>query len=300
MSTGFFRGLPAVIAAVTAFGGSAPPARAGSILHHIHGLAFTSDGKALLVPAHTGLAVYRNGRWALAPGSAHDFMGFSVANGAIYTSGHPAPGSSLPNPLGLMKSTDGGVTWRSSGLMGEADFHQLAVGYRTNAVYVVNEEPNSRMPQPGLHYTTDDGKSWKRSAAAGVNSQALSIAVHPGEPGTVALGTLRDGLLLSRDFGASFRRIGLPAPVTAALFDLDGKHLYFVGADADRLLRVTLDGKLDASPALPRLNKDLVIYIAQSPVKRGELAIATRRKNVFLSPDAGKSWKQVAREGEGR
>jgi hypothetical protein len=275
------------------------PAVAEPILHHVHGLAFTPDGKALMVPAHTGLAVYREGRWSLAPGPAHDFMGFSIAKDAIYTSGHPAPGSPLPNPLGLMKSTDGGVTWRSNGLMGEADFHQLAVGYRTNAVYVVNEEPNSRMPQPGLHYTTDDGKSWKRSAAAGVESQVLSFAAHPSEPGTVALGTLRDGLLLSRDFGASFRRIGMPAPVTAVLFDLDGKHLHFVRPEADRLLRITLDGRLDASPGLPQLDRDLVIYIAQNPAKREELAIATRRKNVFLSRDAGKKWKQIARKGEG-
>lgn len=154
-------GAAIALAALLAF--PTAPAAGREILHHVHGLAFAPDGRALMVPAHTGLTVYRDGRWSLAPRPAHDYMGFSVTSGAIYTSGHPAPGAPLRNPL-----------------------------------------------------------------------------------------------------------------------------------------RVSLDGRLDASPALPKLEPDFVTYIAQNPVKPAELAIATRRKNVYLSPDAGKSWKQIAREGEGR
>ena len=298
MHYGFFRSLLALAGTVAALVVSGPTASAEPILHHVHGLAFTLDGKALVVPAHTGLAVYRDSRWSLAPGPAHDFMGFYVANSAIYTSGHPAPRSSLRNPLGLMKSPDGGKTWQPLGLSGEADFHLLAAGYHSNAVYIVNEEPNSRMPQPGLYFTTDDGKSWKRNAAAGVSAQVIGIAAHPTEAGTVALGTL-GGLYLSRDFGASFSRIGMAPRATAVLFDLDGKYLYFALDDADTLLRISLDGRLNASLRLPKMEKDFVFYIAQNPAKPAELAIATRRKNVFLSPDAGKNWKQIAREGVG-
>lgn len=62
-------------------------ARAEQILHHVHGLAFTPDGAALVVPAHIGLAVYRDGRWTRSPGPPHDLMGFSMAERAIYSSG---------------------------------------------------------------------------------------------------------------------------------------------------------------------------------------------------------------------
>lgn len=292
----FLRGRLVLVGMAVAL--TAAPASAEPILHHVHGLAFTPDGKALVVPAHIGLAIYRDGRWSQAPGPAHDFMGFSVAKNAIYTSGHPAPGSALRDPFGLMKSTDSGQNWRSHGLMGEADFHNLAAGYRTNAVYVVNAEPNSRMPQAGLYYTMDDGKSWKRSAAARLSAQVIGIAAHPTDAGTVAVGTM-GGLYLSRDFGASFKRLGLGSPVTAVLFDFDGKHLYFVRDDADALWRITLDGKNNATLRLPNMGQDIVFYLAQNPAMPDELAIATRNRNVFIARDAGKTWKQIAREGNG-
>ena len=268
------------------------------MLHHVHGLAFSADGKSLMVPAHIGLAVYRAGKWVRAPGPAHDFMGFSAAEKAIYTSGHPAPDSPLRNPLGLMKSTDGGATWSDLGLSGESDFHLMAAGYRSHTVYVVNPEPNSRMREPGLHFTRDDGKSWTRAAAAGLAGRATSIAVHPSDPGGVAIGTL-EGLYVSSDSGARFSRVGPLRPVSAVLFDLDAKRLFFAHLDGDAIQHTTLDGQSEHRIALPKLERDFVIYIAQNPAKRSEFAVATRQRNVFLSSDRGKSWKQIAREGNG-
>jgi hypothetical protein len=284
------------LAAGAALAGAAAIARAEQILHHVHGLAFTPDGAALVVPAHVGLAVYRDGRWTRAPGPAHDFMGFSMAERAIYSSGHPAPNTPLANPLGLVKSADGGKTWQRLGLAGEADFHAVAVGYRSGAVYVVNAAPNSRMPRPGIHFTTDDGGAWKRSEAAGLSAEAIGIAAHPREAGTVAVGTAA-GLYLSRDFGTRFERIGDASPVPAVLFDLDGKHLYFSGDAGSKLARIALDGRANASLGLPEIRSDIVLYIAQSPARPGELAIATRKRQVFLSRDAGRSWQQIARDG---
>lgn len=277
--------------------GASVGARAETVLHHVHGLAFTSDGKALMVPAHIGLAVYRDGRWSTAPGHPHDFMGFSVAKSAIYTSGHPSPASPLKNPLGLMKSTDGGKTWQQFGLSGEADFHLMAAGYGSNAIYVFNAEPNSRMRQPGLHVTQDDGKSWKHAAASGLSGQITSLAAHPSAPGTVAMGTIQ-GLNLSRDSGATFKRIGPPATVTAVTFDFDGKHVYFTTDTLDGLHKLALDGKQNTAVSLPPLERDFVLYIAQNPARTQELAIATRKRDVYLSRDGGKAWQQIARAGD--
>src|SRR6266542_2184755 len=146
---------------------AAAPARA-DLLTHVHGLAYSADGKRLLIPSHHGLAVYENGRWSKAPGPQHDYMGFSATSKHLYSSGHPAPGSGLVNPFGLIRSRDGGRTWDQLGLEGESDFHLLATRWRTNAIYVWTHAPNSRMREPGLHYTVSDGFSWKAVRAAGL------------------------------------------------------------------------------------------------------------------------------------
>ncbi len=129
-------------------------------LHHVHGVSYSVDGKRLYIPMHHGLAVYNGSQWTKVPGPEHDYMGFAVTRQFWYSSGHPMPGSPLKNPLGLIKSKDQGQTWELLGLSGEADFHLMATSYQTNTVYVVNPSPNSRMPQPGLYYTTNDGKQW--------------------------------------------------------------------------------------------------------------------------------------------
>jgi phosphoribosyl-AMP cyclohydrolase len=273
------------------------PARAEPVLHHVHGLAFTPDGKGLVVPAHIGLAVYRDGRWTKAPGPAHDFMGFSMAKNAIYSSGHPAMNTPLKNPLGLVKSTDGGNSWQQLGLSGESDFHMMAASYGSNAIYVFNTDSNSRMRETGLYVTQDDGKSWKRGAGSGLAGQITSLAAHPGSASTVAMGTVQ-GLHLSRDYGATFKRIGATATVTAVTFDIGGKHVFFTTDKLDGLHNLALDGTQSAAVSLPPLERDFVLYIAQNPAKAQELAIATRKRDVYLSRDSGKTWQQIAREGE--
>src|SRR3990172_8676737 len=172
-----------VVAAVFAFFSNLlvlPRADAQSVtLHHVHGLAFSADGRQIFIPSHNGLAVYSDGRWSMAPGPAHDYMGFSSTKQFFYSSGHPAQGAGLINPFGLLKSKDGGKTWDKLGLEGHADFHLLAARYGTNAVYVFTHAPNSRMSKPGIYSTVNDGFAWKRAEGKGLEGALLKLAVHP-------------------------------------------------------------------------------------------------------------------------
>ena len=61
-----------------------PSGHAGAVtLTHVHGLAYSADGKQLMVPSHHGLAVYREGKWSKAPGPMHDYMGFAATRTRI-------------------------------------------------------------------------------------------------------------------------------------------------------------------------------------------------------------------------
>ncbi len=268
------------------------------VLTHIHGLAYSEDGKRLMIPSHHGLAVYAAGQWAKADGPAHDYMGFSATRDALYSSGHPAPGSGLTNPFGLIKSLDGGKSWKQLGLEGESDFHSLSTSWRGNAVYVLNHGANSRMNQAGIFFTLNDGLKWTRAAGRGLGSKPRGLAVHPDKPAIVAAGT-SDGLYLSRDSGRQFDQLVGGRQVLAQTFDLDGEHLWFSAhAGSPALMRIKL--QTGASPqevTLPPLTDDAVAYIAQNPARRDELAIATFNRNVFISSDAGKSWTVIAEVG---
>lgn len=269
-------------------------------LHHVHGLAYSSDGKRLMVPSHHGLAVYQDGKWSKMPGPEHDYMGFVATAKNLYSSGHPAPRSGLVNPFGVIRSKDGGKTWDKLGLEGETDFHLLAAGWNTNAIYVWNPEPSSRLRSPGLHHTFNDGFTWARSAANGLAGKPQAIAVHPDERNMIAVATTQ-GLYLSRDAGQRFERFAGNGQGLAVFFDLDGAHLWY-GAFGSRptLSRLPVRDGAPISVALPPLTDDAVAYIAQNPARRLEYAIATFERSVYVSKDGGKTWSQVAARGATR
>jgi photosystem II stability/assembly factor-like uncharacterized protein len=273
----------------------------GLTLKHIHGLSFSAHGTRLIIPRHDGLAVYSpETGWSLAPGPQHDYMGFTVTRDALYSSGHPAPGSSLPNPFGLIKSTDGGQTWQPLGLAGEADFHLLAAGYQTNAIYVFSPGTNSRMPQPGLYRTADDGQHWQRAEASGLGGQIHSLAVHPTQAQVVAVGTT-DGLFLSRDRGERFQPVLRGTQVLALSFTLDGEHLWVSRFESTPALqRLAWQTGQTETLSLPPLHNDAVSYMAQNPANPHTWAIATFQRDVYLSSDNGKAWTQIAEQGATR
>lgn len=267
-------------------------------LTHVHGLSYSADGTRIMVPSHHGIAVYENGKWSKAPGPAHDYMGYSATADALYSSGHPAPGSGLTNPFGLIKSSDGGQTWKKLGMEGESDFHLLATSYATNAVYVVNHAANSRMNRAGIFHTGSDGLKWSYAPAKGLTSQPRSLAVHPRDPATVAAGTA-EGLYLSRDSAKRFEPLFAGQQVLAAFFELDGQQLWFSSfAGKATLMRVALSAQAKPeSLPIPDLGEDAVAYIAQNPKQRDQFAIATFKRNVLISKDNGRTWTAIAKEG---
>lgn len=291
---------PANWLAALVVGWAAVTAHAQITLTHVHGFAYSGDGKRLMIPSHHGLVVYENGKWSKAPGPQHDYMGFAATAKYLYSSGHPAPGSGLVNPFGLIRSHDGGKTWDKLALEGETDFHLLATSWNTSVIYVWNPEPNSRMRQPGLHYTVNNGFAWKQPRAAGLEGDPRGIAVHPDNAAIVAVATAA-GVFLSLDSGEKFVAAAPRVQAVSVFFDLDGKHLWYGTFDGQaRLTRAPLGSGKAAAIALPPIGRDAVAYIAQNPAARAEYAIATFERSVYVSQDAGRTWKQIADRGTGK
>lgn len=266
-------------------------------LQHVHGLAFSADGEQLYVPSHHGIAIYKHGRWPVMAGPPHDYMGFSATRKHFYSSGHPAPDMGLVNPLGLVRSSNGGGAWDKVGLDGEADFHLIATGYDTTAVYVYTPESNGRMKTPGIWATLNDGFAWRRVEANGLVGKVSALAVHPTDVRRLAAAT-SGGLFVSRDGGDRFDGVAADGRVLAVRFSLDGKFLWFASHDGRaRLYRVDLGTQARTETVLPPLTNDAVAYIAQNPAAPSTYAIATFERDIYDTANAGVSWRQIAERG---
>jgi len=100
---------------------------AGVEVAHVHGLGVDPQDGTLYAGTHHGLIrVPEQGEPTRVADRVQDFMGFTVVGPRHYlASGHPGEGQGGPSSLGLIESTDGGQTWNSVSLAGEADFHVL-------------------------------------------------------------------------------------------------------------------------------------------------------------------------------
>ncbi|GAB7388452.1 hypothetical protein BSNK01_22890 [Bacillaceae bacterium] len=274
------------------------------MLDHAHGLGYSRDGRKIFIPAHSGLRVYSEGRWSIPEGGKHDYMGFSMVDDGFYSSGHPAPGSGMMNPFGIVKSTDEGKTIQTLDLKGESDFHSMAAGYKTHVIYVLNTEANSRMEGPGLYYTKDEAKTWVKSKMKGIQDDSLydhmalvPIATHPTKDHVVAIGT-QSGLYLSTNYGDNFKKVLSDLQVTSLYFNDEGT-LYVGGYKNEPfLLEMNIETKEKKKWNLPTLKEDAIAYVAQNPVKAKEMAMITFKKDVYVTEDQGLNWTKIADQGK--
>ena len=138
---------------------------------HIHQVKVVEN--KMLVLTHEGLyELVKKNDMKLVGKEKLDVMGFTALGKALFASGHPAVGSKMPNPIGVMKSLDGGLTWKSISLVGKVDFHFLE-GSGSDLYGADSQSGN-------LMYSADSGKSWR---SLGANTFA-DIAVSPEMSGT--------------------------------------------------------------------------------------------------------------------
>jgi photosystem II stability/assembly factor-like uncharacterized protein len=141
-------------------------------------------------------------------------------------SGHPGYERSDVPILGLIRSNDGGRTWKPVARQGESDFHSLAVSGDTIAAAEGNE---------ATAYATEDGGRSFESRATPL--ALLDLEVDP-RSASHWIASAENGLFTSDDSGKTWRpretlpNIRLVWPASGALFRVDPDGVVRRSADA--------------------------------------------------------------------
>jgi hypothetical protein len=284
---------------------AAPPSGAEAVpvaqFTHIHGLEAPTwaDGD-VFVSTHFGLLrVDAAGDWTEVGTAKHDFMGFTAhptERGVLYSSGHPAAGSGLPNPIGFMVSRDAGLTWTPMALAGRADFHVLTVQPTDGDVlYGFNAAID-----PGLYRSLDGGRTWSVMESPDLMRLGgpYALAVHPDDRDVLLAGT-RGGLLESRDAGRTWELVALEGlPVTAVTFAGGAStRAYAYGAAPDAGLFVGDDRGPWSSMDFVLANNDAVGYIAIDPARPDTIYLGSYGQNLYRRTEDGGRWQALALNG---
>lgn len=261
---------------------------------HLHGLTVAPWAPDdVFVGSHQGLIrINPEGQWTFVSEVPHDFMGFQAnptEEGVLYSSGHPAPNTNLPNPVGFMVSTDEGKSWKIRSLAGQVDFHTMAV-QPTNGdvVYGVSR---------GLMRSTDAGEAWEaiENPQLGRVGDIYGLAISPDSADTLLLGTA-SGLWRSENAGRAWRNILEGVPVTSVTFGQDRIFAYV--ATPDRGLMSTGDwGASWTEHNLLVEGQDAIAYIAPHPTREGTLTVGSFGQNIYRTTDAGQTWTMLAEAG---
>ena len=218
------------LAACTSPAESPAPAGAsstGTAITHVHAITrdtVTGGGAGagagagvILLATHEGLFRLQDGELTQAS-PVVDLMGFTVTpEGRYLASGHPGTGTDLPEPVGLIESTDQGETWEVLSRGGESDFHTLAAG------------PNGVLGFDGQLRASSDGRTWDTLE---IPSAPAALAIAPGT-GTI-LATTEDGVMRSQDDGATWDTLDTPQLMSLIAW-ADDKTIVGAGVDGNLL-----------------------------------------------------------------
>lgn len=265
-------------------------------LTHVHGMGYIESEDGLYFASHTGLKVYRDGKWFETDGMYNDYMGFNAVDEGFYTSGHPGMDSDLPNPIGIQKSTDGGQSLESLGFEGETDFHWMAAGYRSHDLFLMNPQANSEL-EAGFYLGKNGGEEWNRLEPQGLDGDLMALAIHPDDSQMLAAAS-STGVFLSKDGGATFERLTEEGEFGTAVHFTEGQ-LYFGSHGTEAAIKsYSLDEAEPVSLPLPDLKDDGAVFIAANPEDQEEIAFNTAKGDAFVSADGGESWQEIMNEGQ--
>ncbi len=199
-----------------------------------------------------------------------DLMGFTVAGpGRYLASGHPGLHVDLPQPVGLIESTDGGQTWTPVSRQGQSDFHALTVSDAGVLGY------------DGTLLASPDGRAWTPLAIPG---EPHTLTAAPD--GAAVLATTAAGLLRSTDGGVTWTPDG-DAPLLQTVTWADATTA--VGVDPAGVVWTSADAGANWQPGADLDSPPQAVAAAPDSAR---IAVVTAEA-VLESVDGGRSFTDV-------
>ncbi|HKO55243.1 MAG TPA: hypothetical protein VJ276_05150 [Thermoanaerobaculia bacterium] len=185
---------------------------------------------------------------------------------------------------GVYKSTDGGDSWKNTGLPESHDVPKIALDPKNDdvAYAAVLGHLWGTNPERGVYKTSDGGKTWQQALAIDAQTGAIDVIVDPSDPKTVYAamwarrrypwgftnGGATSGIYKSVDAGKTWKKLteGLPAETGRIGLDIYRKNPKVLYA----VVESDIGGTVDLG------------------------TIRSRSGGVFRTDDAGAHWKRVS------
>ena len=195
----------------------------------------------------------------------------------LIASGHPAPDSSLPPVLGLIRSEDAGRTWESVSELGTSDFHALSVSGDLLVAPIFG--------QAQILVSRDGGEKFEPRVAP---MALVDLAADPGNPQRWAA-TSEQGIFVSTDEGRTWRQRD-PTP-----------NVRLAWRTPDELYRIDPGGPVKVSSDGGETWEDRGTTGGEPQAlavdAKGVLYAAALDGTVQRSQDGGRTWKVLVEGG---
>lgn len=208
--------------------------------------------------------------------------------------------------MGLYVSNDGASTWLALGREMAGKAVQAIAVMPALTLSPVSSPSGSTTPNPvsvvvvatnvGLYRSVDHGQSWSRLDWRGTEIRILSLAIGPGNPDVVYVGTQGGGIFGTEDGGASW------VAMNRGLDNLDVRHIS-ISVSQPRVMYVATEGGVyrspDAGTSWTKLGGPTegrrVNTIALHPLEAGVVCAGLEYGGACCSVDGGTQWALLKR-----
>ncbi len=150
----------------------------------------------------------------------------------------------------------------------------------------------------GLYRSYDVTKGWEKiSFGEGINHNVFAITATPLVPGTIWAGTATSGVIVSRDNGETWEKVGgAPESVPISSIVIDPKRPNYIYVGSIHSLYLSRDGGRTWQRRGGNLPLGNYTSILIDPRNSDEVLVSSSLENdggVYYSKDAGMNWKRV-------